>query len=346
MNITSKKVILDNREITLYQLHNDQGMMIEAMNLGGIITKIMVADKDGTFENVVLEWKDLSTYIENPGYLGAIIGRTAGRVHKAQVTIDNKKYSFPINDNDNNIHGGINGFDKKIWDCEEIIDGEDAILKLSYVSEDGEEGYPGKLKVVVYYKLNNQNEFTIRYEATTNKMTLVNLTQHAYFNLSGDGKRSIEEQEMYIDSDKACEIDQDAIPTGKLIDLSMDPIFNFKNKKLIGQDINKEHIQLMYAKGYDHPWLLNKGTIAAELYDPISKRSMEIRTNQDAVVVYTMNHPNEHLLSNDKIDVTRYAVCFETQAPPIGYNEVNKELSFLKPEEQYCHETTFSFKIK
>lgn len=346
MNITKRQVVLDNKEITLYQLYNDKGMMVEAMNLGGIITKIMTEDKDGKFENVVLEWQDLNTYIENPGYFGAIIGRTAGRIHKAQVTIDNNIYTFPQNDNANSIHGGITGFDKKIWECEEIIDQEEVTLKLKCVSEDGEEGYPGQLDVVVYYKLNNSNEFTIRYEATTNKTTLVNLTQHTYFNLSGDAKRSIEEQEMFINSDKVCEIDHQAIPTGNLIDLSTDSIFNFKNKKLIGQDINKEHIQLTYAKGYDHPWLLNEGDLAAQLYDPISKRSMEIRTNQEAVVVYTMNHPNENKLTNGNSAPRRYAVCFETQAPPIGYNEVNKELSLLKPENKYYHETTFAFKVK
>lgn len=347
MNITKRRELLkNNQEIILYQLHNDKGMMIEAMNLGGIITKIMAEDKDGKFENVVLAWQDLNTYIENPGYFNAIIGRTAGRIHKAQVTIDNQIYTFPKNDHGNSIHGGLNGFDKKIWQCEEILGQEEVTLKLNYVSEDGEEGYPGRLDVTVYYKLDNNNTFTVIYEANTTKTTLVNLTQHAYFNLSGEGKRSVEEQEMFINSDQVCEIDKEAIPTGKLIDLREDSIFNFKNRKLIGQDIHKKHIQLDYAKGYDHPWILNEGDLAAELYDPVSGRSMEIRTNQPAVVVYTMNHPNDNLLTGGKAAERRLAVCFETQALPIGYGEVNKELSLLTPQNKYYHETKFSFKVK
>ena len=218
MKITSSKVSFKSgKEVTVYQLVNDKGMMTEVLDLGGILTKIVVPDKDGQFENILLEWDDIETFETNPGYFNALIGRVAGRIYDAKVTINDKVYTFVKNNNGNVLHGGLMGFDKKIGTASDETTENEAVLKLTYFSEDGEEGFPGNLEVTVWYKLNNQNELTIAYQAKTDEDTIVNLTNHAYFNLSGNAKRSVLEQEVYINSDKICKLDRELIPDGEFL---------------------------------------------------------------------------------------------------------------------------------
>lgn len=334
-------------KVTRYELSNTQGMKVEVLSWGGILTKIMVPDRDGTIENVILEWEDLNTYIKNPGYFGATVGRVAGRIADAKITLDDKVYTFAKNDYGNTLHGGTEGFDKKEWKGEVYQTDESATLILSYLSPDGEEGFPGNLAVKAYYILKEDNTLTLTYEATTDKKTIVNLTNHAYFNLSGEAKRSVLEQEVFINSHQISDLNEELIPTGEIIDLDHEHAFDFRTAKTIGKEIDEDNRLLKNGGGYDHCWLLDQGEKAAELYDPISGRVMEISTDAPAVVVYTMNNADGVTkLANGKGEEKRYAICFETQRKPIGKNEVFKEETILNPGEVYKQETTLKFSIR
>lgn len=348
MQIVNEKVVLDSgRTVTKYILTNDLGMQVEVISIGASLTKIMVPDAEGKFENVVLGWQDLNVYEEHPGSFGAVVGRIAGRIHKGQVTIDKKQYQLPINHFQNTLHGGIKGFHMKDWKGEMQIVENEASVTMRYFSPDGEEGFPGNVEVKVIYRLRNDNTLTLDYEATTDKETIINLTNHAYFNLAGDAKRDILEQTLYINSDEIFELDEELIPTGKMIHLDDEPIFDFRKAKCMGQDIDKDNIHLKNGFGYDHVWKLNDGKDAITLYDSISKRCMSITTSEPSVVVYTMNHADKPiLLSNGMPQKERYAVCLETQKPAIGYNEQGRQAVTLKPNEIYEQHTTFSFKIQ
>ena len=345
MKIVSKDITFASGEkVTKYELSNTAGMTVEVLNWGATLTKIVVPDKEGHFENVILEWEDINTYENNPGNFGATVGRIAGRIADAKVTLNHQVYHFVKNTYGNTLHGGLVGFDKKAWTGEMQQTEDSVILTLSYLSPDGEEGFPGNLHVKAIYLLKEDNTLTLTYEATTDKETIVNLTNHAYFNLSGEAKRSVLGQEVYINSSQICDLNEELIPTGAFIDLDNESAFDFRIPKAIGKDIERENPHLKNGYGYDHCWLLNKGEKAAELYDPISGRVMEISTTAPGVVVYTMNHADGVTkLSNGKEQQRRYGVCFETQRKPIGKNEVFKEEVILKPSEVYRQETTFKF---
>ena len=259
MQVSSKEIVLAaGRKIKQFVLENDNKMQVEALSLGATLRKIIVPDAEGNMENVILGWKDLNLYEEHPGDFGAIVGRIAGRINKGQATIDGTTYHFPINTFGNTLHGGNNGFHKQNWEGTLETTEDTASLILTYFSKDGEEGFPGNLKATVTYTLNNQNELIMSYEATTDKETIVNLTNHSYFNLSGDGKRDVLGQEAYIDSSQRYQLDCELIPTGKMIDLKEDPYFDFSVPKMIGRDIEKEHMDLKCGCGYDHIWKLKE----------------------------------------------------------------------------------------
>lgn len=335
------------REIVRYTLENNNQMQVEVLSLGATLTKVIVPDAKGKLENVVLGWEDLNVYEKHPGCFGAIVGRVGGRIYKGKATIAGKTYQFPINAFENTLHGGLQGFHTKDWEGELLEDETGVSLKMSYLSIDGEEGFPGNLQVTVTYHLNDANELTINYEATTDQETIVNLTNHAYFNLSGDAKRDILDEEVYIDSDQLYEVDEELIPTGKMLSLDDEPFFDFRKSKKIGQDIDKENIYLKYGCGYDHVWKLNQGQNAINLYDSVSKRCMTVTTSEPSVVVYTMNHiKHSTVLSNGKQPAPRFGICFETQKAAIGYNEVNRQAVTLKPDEIYKQQTIFKFSIQ
>ena len=329
-----------------YQLINNNDMLVEVLSLGGVITKILTKDKNGVLENVVLAYKNLEDYYENPSSFGAMIGRTAGRIGGAEFSLNGEIYKLHKNNNENCLHGGNNSFNKKIWKVETIKEENYIGLKLSYISPDGENGYPGNLSLDVYYTLNNYNELKIHYTGKSDKDTIVNMTNHSYFNLSGNEKRNILNEEATINADYIGEVDKYLIPTGKAIDVKGTP-FDFNKGKLIGQDINEDNIQLNYGSGYDHPWILNKKKDSdVLLYDKESGRVLEIKTNQKAVVCYSMNFNDDLIKECGGVGAKRDAICFEAQNLPIGYDDCFIEDVVLKAGELYDNETTYKFYIK
>lgn len=334
--INLKQVTLkDGRKIELFELSNNQGMSVEIMSLGGIIKSIKVPDKEGRTENVILSFKDIDDYIENPSYIGAIIGRVAGRIYKGEVTLEGKKYQLALNEGPNHLHGGMKGIDKKVWEYETstTLEGEQLVLRCT--TKHLEEGYPGNVNYCVTYTLTHDNILKLRYEATTDHTTLVNMTNHAYFNLSGNLKHTINNHQVTIASDYYTPLDKENIIIGEPATV-MGTKFDFNKKRTLEE-------------GYDHGWVLAKGvTPQMSCYDPVSGRKLEITTDQKAVVMYTMIHPISVPKANGDwpINQTALGVCFETQGLPIGYNEINKEAVILKPGDTYKQETSWRFSIE
>lgn len=345
MIIEKKLSFIDkNNEIYEYTLKNNNGMRVNILNLGGIITGIYIPDKNGVVENVVVGWKNHEEYKDDNGCTGAIVGRTAGRIADGKITISGTSYDITKNSGKNTLHGGNIGFNKKVWNASTFESEEKVVLVLETLSEDGEEGYPGKVNVSVRYSLNNENELSIEYCGTSDKDTLLNMTNHTYFNLSGDLKRSVLDQVLTIKGSNIGGLREDGALSGEVIDIKGTE-FDFNSPKEIGRDINGEHKQLKLGNGYDHPWILDKGNqVKAKLEDRESGRSMEVYTDREAVVVYTTNYPvdNKELYCGGFLK-EKYGICFETQSMPIGENEAFIEGSILKKGEEYKATTTFKF---
>lgn len=336
-----------DEEVIKYTLYNDNNSSISILNYGGIITSIMVPDKNGNIENVVLGFDSIKDYEEKSPYFGSLVGRVAGRVSNASFKIDSSTYNLAANNNSNSLHGGIKGFDKVIWNVTEIVEKDTVSISLNYLSKDGEEGYPGNLDVNVTYSFNNNNELEIHYNAKTDKKTVVNMTNHSYFNLSGNGKRDILEQYLQINADSYCPVDKEIMPI-EISDVKNTP-FDFSQIKLVGQDIKIDDVQLqIVGGGYDHPFILNdKENIAAIMHDKESGRYMEVVTDQKALVFYACNQLDSGIeLSSNIISKKHIALCLETQYYPDAINQEFFESKFLCPNETYKAYTKFSFKVK
>jgi aldose 1-epimerase len=336
-------------KIDCYTLKNQKGMEVNIITYGGIITSLKVPDKYGVSEEVVIGFNSLEPYTKDNPYFGALIGRFCNRIAKGRFTLDGKEYSLATNDGSNHLHGGETGFNSVIWSVIEAMEGDLATLKLKYVSKDMEEGYPGNLTVFVTYTLKNDNSLDVLYEATTDKKTVVNLTQHSYFNLSGDFTKPILDNEIVIDADKLVPVDADLIPTGKLTDVTNTP-FDFRKPKVIGKDIEAKDDQLIKGKGYDHCWVLNnqdKGDrFAASAYNPTSGRLLEVFTDQPGVQFYTGNFLDGTMpMRNGGMYEHRTGFCFETQQYPDAPNQKNFPSVVLNPKESYKTKTTFKFSI-
>lgn len=332
-----------NDKISKIILKNDK-VYIELLNLGATIKRIIVEDKNGKRENIVLTYKNEKSYIENPSSLGATIGRVAGRIGNASFELNELNYNLDKNNNGNCLHGGNEGFSKKIWDYKYIGEEEGDTVVFSYLSHDGESGFPGNLNIKVIYSLKN-SELSIEYKAYSDKDTVVNLTNHSYFNLSGDNKRNILGQKLYINSKKICELDENLIPTGKFIDVEETP-FDFNELKVIGEDIYCENKQLEIGSGYDHPWVLDKSDeYDAALIDEKSGRVMRVKTTQKAMVCYSMNFPDQLPLESGSVAKKHDAICFEAQNLPIGYDGCFLNNIILKANEEYYEKTIFKFTL-
>lgn len=341
-----KKNIM-NKNIICYELINSSGFQVNILNYGGIITDIIAPDRNGNLENVVLKYKDFKSYEKNICYFGAIIGRTAGRIAEGKVNLEGNTIVFNKGDDIHQSHGGIVGFDKKIWDSKVSVEKDRAILSLKYLSRDGEENYPGNIEVTVEYIVTENNELIINYSGESDKDTLLNMTNHSYFNLSGSVKQDILSHLLYVNSDFLVELDETQVPTGNLIPLGNTP-FDFRGSKEIGKDIESDHYQIKAGSGYDHPWILKNGdNVKVSVYERNSGRALDIYTDRKAVVIYTMNSSSdENELYIGRKAYSREAVCFETQSPPIGRNNAFLEDSILKKGEKYKAQTIFKFYTK
>jgi aldose 1-epimerase len=337
-------------KVESYKLKNQNGMEVDIITFGGRITDLKVPNKDGVSENVVIGFNSLAQYEKENPFFGALIGRYGNRIAKGKFTLDEKEYQLAINNAPNALHGGPQGFFNVVWKADEVKSGDTATLKLSYLSKDMEEGYPGNLKVFVTYTLTNDNQLEVLYEATTDKKTVVNLTQHSYFNLSGDFTKTILDHELTLNADKLVPVDATLIPTGKLDDVANTP-FDFRKPKLIGKDINAKDEQLERGKGYDHCWVLNnpeKGkTIIAKVYHAPSGRVMEMTTDEPGVQFYSGNFLDGTLpMPNGGTFAHRTGLCLETEHYPDSPNQKNFPKTVLNPGENYKTKTTFKFSVK
>jgi aldose 1-epimerase len=337
-------------QVELYTLRNGNGMEVEIITYGGRITSLTAPDKDGNFENVVLGFNNLENYTADNPYFGALIGRYGNRIAQGEFTLDGETYSLPQNDGENHLHGGEKGFDKVVWQAEEG-DGNNS-LKLTYISEDMEQGYPGRLETVVVYTLNEDNSLDVSYEATTDKKTIVNLTQHAYFNLSANFDEKILDHVIEINADEFLPVNETLIPTGEMRDVAGTP-FDFREPKPIGLDIDRdtENEQLRRGQGYDHNWVLNDQNsgmrFAASAHHPETGRMMEVHTNEPGIQLYTGNFLDGTLPQPEGGTYGhRTGFCLETQHYPDSPNQENFPSTVLEPGEKYTSKTSFKFSVK
>lgn len=340
----------DGEKVFSYKLKNENGVEVNIITYGGIITSLKTPNKDGISEDIVLGYNSLNQYIESNPYFGAIIGRYGNRIAKGKFSIDGTEYTLAANDGENHLHGGLKGFDKVVWNATEETTPETGSLKMTYLSKDMEEGYPGNLEVTVIYTLTNDNILDVTYEATTDKTTVVNLTQHSYFNLSGDFSKTILDHKLEINADKYLPVDATLIPTGELASVEGTP-FDFTTPKIIGKDIEVANDQLKKGLGFDHCWVLNdqpKGMRhAATAYDATSGRVLEIKTTEPAIQFYSGNFLDGTLPSkNNGTYAQRSGFCLETQHYPDSPNQNDFPSTLLKPGEIYKSQTSFKFSVK
>lgn len=341
----------DGREVFRYLMRNERGMAVAILDFGGAIQQLLVPDRNGVLADVVGGYDDIYHYEFGDGYQGALIGRFGNRICRGELDVDGRHYDLFINNNGQHLHGGKVGFSHKIWDVE-AIDGAEPRLCLQYTSPDGEENYPGTLHVSVTYTLSADNALSIRYEATTDKKTVLNLTNHAYFNLGGFASGKIFDHELWIDADTYLATDENLIPTGELIDVTDTP-FDFRTQKSIGRDFGAQNEDLARAGGYDHCFNFNGGVsdapkLRARLFDPNSGREMRVLTNQPCVQCYTANFLNNgaHPFKGGYPQGLQNAVCLETQHMPDSMHHENFTNVFLSPGEVYDFTTIYAFSSK
>jgi aldose 1-epimerase len=331
-----------DKDIYLFTLTNKHGIQVKITNYGGIITQILMPDKNGKSGDIVLGYDSLQPYIDNNPYFGAIVGRYANRIANGEFVLDGKRYFLAKNDGHNTLHGGIRGFDKVVWDFSEISDSSSAGLKLTYLSADGEEGYPGNLKVETTIVLNDNDDLSISFDALTDKATPVNICNHSYFNLNG-GSSDILKHELVINSDSYTEVNDEFIPTGKLPGVQGTPM-DFNTAKAVGERISQVN------GGYDHNYVLRKkaGELseAARLFDPGSGRMLTISTTQPGIQFYSGNFLNGSIKGKGGIVYRQhYGLCLETQHFPDSPNQQAFPSSILRPGASYSQKTIYRFSV-
>jgi aldose 1-epimerase len=341
----------DGTEVSLYTLKNASGMEVKITNYGGTVESIKVPDRDKNYADVVLGFDSVEGYTQpkNTSYFGALIGRYGNRIGKAEFQLGGKLYHLPANDGPNTLHGGISGFNKKVWDARPIQTPDGPALELHYLSKDGEEGFPGNLNATVRYTLDKKDGLHIDYTATTDKETVLNLTNHSYFNLSGAGNPSISKERITIDADNYTPVDETLIPTGKIEAVSGTP-FDFRHGAEIGSRLDKDNDQLRYGLGIDLNWVLNhKGDLsvaAVKVEDPATGRVMEVYTDQPGVQFYTGNHLDGSVTGIGGTYTKGSALCLETQHYPDSPNHANFPTTVLEPGETFHSTTIYRFKTE
>lgn len=324
----------------LFTLENDQGILVRITNYGGIITEIQAPDREGKPGNVVLGFDNLGNYVEGHPYFGAIIGRYGNRIAGARFNLEDEEYTLAANDGTHSLHGGVKGFDKVVWDPQLTSSGDHAALKLTYVSQDGEEGYPGTLSATVTYGLVGDS-LVIDYEATTDKATVVNLTNHSYFNLAGTG--TILDHVMYINASRYTPVNEQLIPTGELAYVEGTP-FDFRKPRVIGERLQETGGDPI---GYDHNFVLDRSgkgpSLAAKVMDPLSGRVLEVHTTEPGVQFYSGNFLDGSLVSGDRVYEQYAGFCLETQHFPDSPNQPEFPSTVLQPGETFRSQTIYRF---
>ena len=340
-------------QIDLYSLTNKKGMEVSVTNFGATVVTLRVPDRSGKAADVVLGFDNLEGYENGKSYFGATVGRYANRIGGGQFSIGGKTYTLPKNNGNNSLHGGIVGFNKKVWKAREIASEDGESLELSYLSVDGEEGFPGNLSVKVVFTVPaERNELKIDYSASTDKDTVLNLSNHSYFNLAGEGNGDILDHVLTLHAKQFTPVDQTLIPTGELRDVAGTPM-DFTSANVIGKRIDSDYEQLVFGKGYDHNWVLarsdggNGAALAAEAYDPKSGRRLEVLTTEPGVQFYSGNFLDGSAKGKgNKVYGRRAAFRLETQHFPDSPNHPNFPSTLLKPGSVFHSETVFRFSAK
>lgn len=341
---------LDGQPVERYTLSNANGMEIAVLTYGGIIQSISVPDSSGTLANVALGFDNLDDYVAKSPYFGCIVGRYGNRIARGHFTLEGQEYQLAINNDPNTLHGGEVGFDKKIWTVDAVDAGS---IVLSYTSPDGEEGFPGTLDVTVTYTLTDGDEIQIDYLATTDKTTVLNLTNHSYFNLAGEGSGSVFDHELMLNAPDFTPVDETLIPTGEIAPVAGTP-FDFTTAKPIGQDLrDASSEQILIGRGYDHNFVIDRSGVAdgelalvAQVTDPSSGRMLEVRSTEPGVQLYTGNFLDGTFAgTSGRVYRQSDAFCLETQHFPDSPNQPGFPSTVLEPGDEFRSTTVYAFSI-
>ncbi len=333
---------LDGKPVNYYSLENKNGVKVEFSNYGATIIGIHTPDKNGLSENIVLGYDSIGGYYNGTSYFGCVVGRFANRIAKGKFTIDGKEYTAPINNGQNTLHGGVKSIDKQVWDARVINDG----IVFSIKVKDGENGYPGELRLKVTYSLREDNSLVIDYQATTDKTTVINVTNHAYFNLAAKQDQTILSHNLMLNASKFTPVDSTLIPSGEQADVANTP-FDFTASKKMGKDIAVANEQLLFGKGYDHNFVLNEGSekikLAAIVTEENSGRKMEVFTTQPGIQFYSGNFLDGVEKAHGKAYQFRTGFCLETQHFPDSPNQPSFPSTLLKAGEKFESQTIYKF---
>lgn len=335
----------DGTTVQLYTLKNDNGAIARISNYGGIVTELWMPDRNGQWGDVVLGYPDLASYVRETPYFGCLIGRYGNRIARGQFQLNGKSYTLATNNYPNHLHGGLIGFDKRVWTARPFAGSEGSSLELRYVSPDGEEGYPGTLNVTATYTLTRDNGLRLEYRATTDQPTVVNLTQHSYFNLAGSG--DILGHEVFLNADRFTPVDATLIPTGVLQSVTDTP-FDFRTPTPIGARVNADHEQLRFGGGYDHNWVVanpyGQLGLQARVYEPTSGRVLEVISNQPGVQFYGGNFLDGSLTGKGgQVYAHRSGFCLEPQHYPDSPNQPSFPSVVLNPGQVYRNTILYRF---
>ncbi len=347
---TEPPATIGGQPVQIYDLRSGHGVEVRAMNYGGVILELRTPDKNGKPADVVLGLDKLEDYSTNLPHFGGIIGRYANRIANGEFHLDGTKYSLPKNNGPNTLHGGLRGFDKALWKSNSFKNKTGVGVTFKYTSKNGEEGFPGNLTVTVTYTLTEKNELMFDYAATTDKATPINLTQHTYFNLSGDGNGDVLKQELKLNADKFTPVDKTMIPTGEIRSVKGTPL-DFSTPTAIGERINDKYEQMVLANGYDHNFVVNGGgsalTFAAQVYDPASGRVLEVYTTEPGIQVYSGNFLDGTVVGKHGHAYTRReGFALETQHYPDSPNHPEFPSTILRPGQEFKSRTVYKFSTR
>jgi aldose 1-epimerase len=350
MDAKAFETTVNGKSVALYTLKSESGLTLQVTNFGGRVVSLFVAGKDGKYDDVVLGFETIDRYVNYTGerFVGPAVGRYANRIAKGQFELDGRQYQLPLNNNGQTLHGGLKGFDLVVWNVDKVTANE---IQLSYISPDGEEGFPGTVEVKMTYTLTAGNEFKITYSATTDRPTVINLSNHTMFNLKGEGNGTITDHILTINASNITPVDSVLIPSGEIVPVEGTP-FDFRKATLIGDRINNDNQQLKYGAGYDHNWIIDRTTgheveFLAALYEPASGRMMEVWSDQPGLQFYSGNFFDGKVNGKTgKAQNFREALALETQKFPDSPNHPNFPSTRLNPGETYRQTCIYKFSTK